>query len=133
VDCTHERGRQLPDAEEKRLPRWPLRLALSLVLVWEVFLVVMLSGERDAGNIPLIVNSVGLLVFSVLTWRGIPWSRWLLIALLAWRVATIGVSVARFVPGDHRLGGSLILVAFYVVAGLLVASPLGRSRMRAAT
>jgi hypothetical protein len=124
----------LPDAEEKRLPKWPLRVALSLVLALEVFFVVMLSVEGDAKNIPMIVNSVGLLVFCVLTWRGIPWSRWLLVAFLVSRVAHIGVAMSsRFAPGDHRIGGSLLLVGLYVVAGLLVASPLGRSRMRAAT
>ncbi len=121
----------MADTEEKRLPKWPLRLALSLLMVVEVFLVVMFSIEGDVGHIPMIVNSVGLLVFSVLTWRGIPWSRWFLIALLVWRVGEIGVAmVSSFAPGDHRIGGSLLLVALYVAAGLLVASPLGRSRMR---
>ena len=124
----------MPDAEEKRLPKWPLRLALSLVLVLEVFFVVMLFVEGAARNIPMLVNSVGLIVFCVLTWRGIPRSRWLLIAFLVCRVAHIGVAMSlHFAPGDHRIGGSLLLVGLYVVAGLLVASPLGRSRMRAAT
>ena len=123
----------MPDAEEKRLPKWPLRLALSLVLALEVFFVVMLFVEGAAENIPMIVNSVGLLVFCVLTWRGIPWSRWLLGAFLVCRVVHIGVAMSsHFAPGDHRIGGSLLLVGLYVVAGLLVASPLGRSRMRAA-
>jgi membrane associated rhomboid family serine protease len=121
----------LPDAEDKRLPRWPLRLVLSLVVVLEVFLVVMLFVEGAVGNIPMGVNSVGLIVFCVLTWRGIPWSRWLLIAFLASRVAHIGVAMSSyFAPGDQRFGGSMLLVALYVVTGLLVASPLGRSRMR---
>ena len=124
----------MPDAEERRLPKWPLRLALSLVLVFEVFFVVMLCIEGDAGHIPMIVNSVGLLVFCVLTWRGVPWSRWLLIALLVWRIAQIGVDMgSHFDPGDHRIGGSLMLVALYLAAGSLVASPLGRSTTRAAT
>ena len=123
----------MPNAEEKRLPRWPLWLALSLVLVLDVFLVVMLSVEGIVGKVPMFVNSVGLLVTCVLTWRGIPWSRWLLIVLLVWRVAHIGVAIASFGSGDHRLGGSLMLVTFYVLVGLLVASPLGRLSMRAAT
>ena len=124
----------MPDAEEKRLPQWPLRLALSLVLVLDVFLVVMLFVEGAAGNIPMIVNSVGLIVFCVLTWRGIPWSRWLLVAFLVSRVVHIGVAMSlHFAPGDHRIGGSLLLAALYVVAGSLVASPLGRPRVRAAT
>jgi hypothetical protein len=124
----------LPDAEETRLPKWPLRLVLSLVLVLEVFLVVMVFVEGAAGNLPMVVNSVGLIVFCVLTWRGTPWSRWLLIAFLAWRVAHIGVAMSlHFAPGDQRFGGSLLLVVLYVVTGLLVASPLGRSMMRAAT
>jgi hypothetical protein len=107
----------LPGAEEKRLPKWPLRVALSLVLALEVFFVVMLSVEGDAENIPMMVNSVGLLVFCVLTWRGIPWSRWLLIAFLVSRVVHIGVAMSsHFAPGDHRIGGSLLLVGLYVVA-----------------
>ena len=124
----------MADAEEKRLPKWPLRLVLSLVLVLDVFLAVMLLIERAAGNIPMLVNSVGLVVFCVLTWRGIRWSRWLLIAFLACRVAHIGVAMSLyFGPGDQRFGGSLLLVVLYAVTGLLVASPLGRSGMRAAT
>ena len=124
----------MADAEGKRLPKWPLRLVLSLVLVLDVFLVVMLFVERAAGNVPMMVNSVGIIAFCVLIWRGVPWSRWLLIAFLVWRVAHIGVAMSlHFGPGDQRFSGSLLLVVLYVVTGLLVASPLGRSGMRAAT
>jgi hypothetical protein len=124
----------LANAEEKRLPGWPLRLVLSLVLVLEVFLVVMLFIEGAAGNIPMMVNSLGLIAFCVLTWRRVPWSRWLLIAFLVWRIGHIGVAMSlHFGPGDERFGGSLLLVVLYVVTGLLVASPLGRSSARAAT
>lgn len=123
----------MPDVETKRAPRWPLMLVLSLLILVEVLLVFLLIGERDADNIVMIVNSVGLIVLSVLVWRGAPWSRWLLIAFLVWRVAGVGISAAsHFGPGDHRLGGSLVLAAFYVVVGLLIASPLGRTRGKAA-
>ena len=123
----------MPDALERRLPKWPLRLALLLVMVVEALLVVALTLETST-NIPMLVNSVGLLVFCVLIWRGIPWTRWLLIAFLVWRIARIGIAVgSSFAPGDHRIVSSLILMVFYAAAGLLVASPLGRSRMRAAT
>ena len=124
----------MPNADEKRLPKWPLRLALSLLVAVETFFIVMFSGEGVAENILMIVNSVGILLFCVLTWRGIPWSRWLLIALLLWRAANVSVSmVSHLAPGDHRLTGSLILLSFYVVAGLIISSPLGRSTIRAAT
>ena len=123
----------MPDVEEKQLPKWPLRVALSLVLLFEVFLVVMLFVEGVAEHIPMIVNSVGLLVFCVLTWRGIPRSRWLLVAFLVWRLVEFGIDMAHFDPGDHRIAGSLVLITLYVVAGSLVASPLGRSRTHAAT
>ena len=124
----------MPGAEEKLLPKWPLRLALSLLLVVEVSFVVMLSAEGITRNMLMIVNSIGLLVFCVLTWRGIPWSRWLIIAFLVWRVAKAGVDmVSHLAPGDHRIVGSMLLVAFYVAAGLLIASPLGRSGTRATT
>ena len=123
----------MPDALERRLPKWPLRLALLLVMVVEALLVVALTLETST-NTPMLVNSVGLLVFCVLIWRGIPWTRWLLIAFLVWRIARIGIAVgSSFAPGDHRIVSSLILMVFYAAAGLLVASPLGRSRMRAAT
>ena len=124
----------MPNEEEKRLPKWPLWIALSLVLVVEVFFIVMLSVEGIIGNnVPILVNSVGLLVSCVLIWRGIAWSRWLLTVLLVWRVADIGIAIASHGSGDHRIGGSLMLVTFYVLVGLLVASPLGRLSMRAAT
>lgn len=121
----------MPEAEEKRLPRWPLRLVLSLVLAFEVFMLVLLFGEGDVESIPTILNSVGLLVFSVLTWRGIPWSRWLLVAVAVWRVVAVGISLSSYF-GDHRTAGSLLLIGFYVAVGLLLASPLGRPRVRAA-
>ena len=124
----------MADAEGKRLPKWPLRLVLSLVMVLEVFLVLMLLVEGAAGNIPMMVNSVGIIVCCVLTWRGIPRSRWFLIAFFLWRVVHIGVAMSlHFGPGDQRFGGSLLLVVLYVVTGLLVASPLGRIGARAAT
>jgi hypothetical protein len=124
----------LPGAEKKEYPRWPLWLALSLILVVEFFFIVKLIAEGDTSNIPTIVNSVGLIVFCVLTWRRIPWSRWLLIAFLVWRIGNIGIHMAsHLAPGDHRLAGSLSLVAFYVIAGLLIASPLGRLDKHSAT
>lgn len=133
MDYSHERRSELPDAEEKQLPKWPLQLALSVVFVIEFLFVVMLSAEGVAGNILMVANSVGILVFCVLTWRGIPWSRWLLIAFLVWRVARIGIDMSsHFGPSDHRLGGSVMLVTLYVVAGALAASPLGRSKKRVA-
>jgi hypothetical protein len=123
----------LPGTSEKRLPTWPLQLALSLLFVVEVFFVFMLVAEGHKESIPTLVNSVGLLVFCALTWRGIPWSRWLLIAFLVWRVARVIVSmISHLAPGDHRFGGSLLLVGFYVATALVIASPLGRSRMRSA-
>ena len=124
----------MPDADEKRLPKWPLRVVLSLVLVVEVFIVASALVEGAAGNTSMVVSSVGLIVCCVLTWRGIPWSRWLLVAFLVWRVVHIGVAMSlHFAPGDHRIGGSLLVAALDVVAGSLVASPLGRSTTRAAT
>ena len=126
---THAGRRQLTDTEERRLPKWPLRLVLSLVIVLDVFFVVMLSLEGIADNILMLVNSVGLLVCSVLVWRGVRWSRWLLAAFLVWRVAGIGFAVVfRMGTGDHRIPGSLTLIVLYVVIGLVIASPLGRSR-----
>lgn len=119
----------MPDAKEERLPQWPLRLVLSVILVVDVLLVVRLSAEGVTDNILMIVNSVGLLVFCVLAWRGIPWSRWILIALLVMRVATIVFFVvSQIPPSDHRFIGTMLIAVFYVVLGLLIASPLGRSR-----
>ncbi len=63
---------KLPNAKEERLPLWPLRLTLTVLLVIEVFFVLRLTAEGVTDNILMIVNSVGLIVFSVLTWRGIP-------------------------------------------------------------
>jgi len=94
-------------------------------------MVVMFVGEGRAENIPTIVNSVGLLALSVMTWRGIPWGRWLLVAFAVWRVVEVGISLSAHF-GDHRTPGSLVLIGFYAAVGLLVASPLGGPRARAA-
>ena len=134
MDHALERRSQLPDAGGKRQPKWPLRLALSLLLVIEVFFVVRFSAEGVTEHILTIVNSIGIIVFCMLTWREIRWSRWPLIVLLVWRLANIGVhTISHMAPGDHRIVGSLILVAIYVAVGSLIASPLGRSSMRATT
>jgi hypothetical protein len=123
----------LPDVKGGSRVQWPLRLVLSLVLIAELFFVIMLSAEGAVENFWMILNSLGLIVFCVLTWRGIPWSRWFLILLLVWRVTGIVVSAAsHFGPDDHRLGGSLVLLTFYIAVGLLVASPLGRARKQTA-
>ncbi len=104
-----------------------------VVLVVEVFFVVMLTAEEVTGNILMIVNSVGILVCCVLTWREITMGRWLLVTFLAWRIVQTGVDMgSNLGTEDHRLAGSLILLVFYVAAGLLVASPLGRTGKRTA-
>jgi hypothetical protein len=115
-----------------RLPKWPLWVVVTLLFVVEILFLVMFIGEGDPENLPTILNSVGLLVSCALIWRGIPWGRWLLIALLVWRVTGIGISLASHF-GDHRTSGSLTLIGFYVVIALLVASSLGRVRLRAST
>jgi hypothetical protein len=123
----------MPDSENQRLTRWPLRVALSALLVVELFLVVRLSAEGVADNILMILNSVGLVVFAVLVWRGVPRSRLFLVTLLAWRVASIGYNVVLHIsPSDHRFLGTLLIAGFYVALGLLVASPLGRSHISGA-
>jgi len=124
---THAGRWQLTDTEERRLPKWPLRLVLSLVIVLDVFLVVMLAIEGAASNALMLVNSVGLIVSGVLVWRGARWSRWIFAAFVLWRVVHIGVAIVFWMgTGDHRIPSSLILIAFYVVVCLVVASPLGR-------
>jgi hypothetical protein len=125
-------GAGLQTADAKQLPKWPLRTALSLLLLLEVFFTVMLSVEGVSGNVAMLLNSIALILFSVLTWRGLRWGRWFLLGLVVWRVAEIAVAAASHGAGDHRLGGSLVLAAFYVVVGLLVTSPLGRHVRRAA-
>lgn len=123
----------MPESEAKHVSQWPLRSALSLILLIEVIFIVKLSAEGITENILMIVNSIGILAFCLLTWRGIPWSRWLLVVFLVWRLANIGVDVvAHMAPGDDRIVGTLSLVVIYVVTGSLIASPLGRSRRRAA-
>jgi hypothetical protein len=118
---------------EVRIPRWPRRLSLSFLLVVEVILILKLIGEGIAGNVTLFVNSLGIVLACLLTWRGIPWARWLLEALIVWRLVEIGMDIAaHFAPDDHRLPGTLILVALYVAAGAVVASPLGRPAAGAA-
>ena len=122
----------MSDPDAKRIPKWPLLVVLSLLFVVEVFFLVMFFGQWAAKNLPIILNSVGLLMFCVLAWRMIPWSRWFLIAFLVWRIVGIGISLS-FHFGDHRTSGSLMLIGFYVVIGSVLASPLGQARLSAAT
>jgi len=127
----------LQEIKERILPRWPLQLVVSLLMVVEVFFVVMfaaemLVGKGSADNILSIVNSVGLLLFCVLTWLAIPCGRWLAVAFLVSHVVEIGVHLSTHF-GDHRTAGSLMLIGFYIAVGLVLASPLGRVRLREAT
>ncbi len=108
-------------------PGRALRIALAVLLLIEVFFLVKLFGEGGTET-TLILSSIGIFVLCVLTWRGSASSRWLLVAFLAWRVAEIVIDMRRnFVPGDHRIAGTLILLAIYLAAGAVVASPLGAS------
>jgi tryptophan-rich sensory protein len=112
----------MPDVKDKTLPKWPLWIALSLLFVVEVFFLVMFFGAGASENPLIILNSFGLLMCCLLVWRGIPWSRWLLIGFLVWRVVGIVISLSSHF-GDHRTSGSLILIGFYVLVGLVLASP----------
>ena len=117
----------MPDPTATRIPTWPARTALILLLVIEAFFVVMIFGEGVAGSVPLLLNSIGLLVFCVLTWRRIPWSRWALLAFLLWRVVRLVTSMISHIgPDDHRFAGSLLMLAVYLLIGAVIASPLGR-------
>ena len=122
----------MQEIKERILPRWPLQLVLSLLMVVEVLFVEMLVGKGSADNILSIVNSVGLLLFCVLTWLAIPCGRWLAVAFLVSHVVEIGVHLSTHF-GDHRTAGSLMLIGFYIAVGLVLASPLGRVRLREAT
>lgn len=118
---------------EHELPKWPLRLALSVLLVVEIFFLYLLFGEGGAENVTMIVSSVGIVVLCALTWRGSPWSRWILVAFLVWRLVEIGIDMSQhFAPDDRRIVGTLILIVLYVAAGSVIASPLGHPVMRAA-
>lgn len=110
-------------------PTRTVRALLALVMAVEVMFVVKLVGEGRPGNVWMIVDSVGLLVGSVLVWRGVGVGRPAFAAFLAWRVVQIVVDMAsHFGPGDHRFVGTFILLAFYLCAGAAVISPLGRPR-----
>ena len=108
------------------IPRGPLRFILSALLLVEAFFLFMLFGEGGT-EITLIVSSIGIVVFSVLTWRGLPRARWILVALLVWRVLEIVIQASRNLSlDDHRLPGTLFLLGFYLIVTTLIASPLGR-------
>ena len=115
-------------------PRWPLRVTLSILLVIEVVFIIKIIGEGiSGGSAVLLVASLGIVLSCVLAWRGTSWARWSIVAFIVLRLAHIGVSMAaHFSPDDHRLPGTLILVAIYVAAGAVVASPLGRPAAGAA-
>ena len=51
------------------------------------------------------------------------------LGVLVWRLVDAGIaSVSYFGTDDRRLVGLLIFTVFYLVIGLMVASPLGRLR-----
>lgn len=113
-------------SREHERPRWPMRLALSVLLVIEIFFLIKLFGEGVTQNITLIVSSVGIVAFCALTWRGSSWGRWGLAAFLVWRLVEIGIDVSsHLAPGDKRILGTLILVVVYLAVGSVIVSPLG--------
>jgi hypothetical protein len=115
----------------RKLPRWPLWTALSLLALLEVFFIVMFIGEARTSGIHVAVNSACILVFCVLIWMGKSWSRWGLLVLLVWRLVGIAIPLSQHF-GDHRTPGSLMLIGFYIVVGVVTVSPLGRIRLRSA-
>jgi hypothetical protein len=118
---------------ESEIPKWPLRLTLSVLLLVEVFFLLMLFGEGGT-EITLILSSIGILVLCVPTWRELPRARWILLAFLIWRILEIVIQASRNLSlSDHRLPGTLMLLAIYVLAAMLIASPLGQPTRGSAT
>ena len=108
------------------IPRGPLRFILSALLLVEAFFLFMLFGEGGT-EISLIASSIGILVLCVLTWRELPRARWILVALLVWRILEIVIQASRNLSlDDHRLPGTLVLLGFYLIVTTLIASPPGR-------
>ncbi|MCL7962708.1 MAG: hypothetical protein M8860_07640, partial [marine benthic group bacterium] len=60
------------------IPKFPLRLTLSALVLVELFFLFMLFGEGGT-EITLIVCSIGIILLSVLTWRELPRVRWILV------------------------------------------------------
>ena len=113
-------------SRNREIPKGPLRFTLSALLLVEAFFLLMVLGEGGT-EITLIVSSIGIIVFSVLTWRELPRARWILVALLVWRILEIVIQSSRNLSlDDHRLPGTLVLLGFYVIVTILIASPLGR-------
>ena len=107
------------------IPKFPLRLTLSALVLVELFFLFMLFGEGGT-QITLIVCSIGIILLSVLTWRELPRVRWILVAFLVWRILEIVIQASRNLSlDDHRLPGTLVLLGFYVIVASLIASPLG--------
>ena len=113
-------------SRDRELLNETLRFTLSALLLVEAFFLFMVLGEGGT-EITLIVSSIGIIVFSVLTWRELPRARWILVALLVWRILEIVIQASRNLSlDDHRLPGTLVLLGFYVIVTILIASPLGR-------
>lgn len=113
-------------SRDPEIPKGPLRFTLSALLLVEAFFLFMVLGEGGT-EITLIVSSIGIIVFSVLTWRELPRARWILVALLVWRILEIVIQATRNLSlDDHRLPGTLVLLGFYVIVTIMIASPLGR-------
>ena len=124
-----------PPVPDTATRTWPARSALILLLHIEAFFVVMIFGEAINGNtnIPMLLNSTGLVVFCGLALGKIPWSRWVVPVLLLWRVVTLLVNMILHIgPNDHRFAGSILMLVVYLLIGAVIASPFGRLERRSA-
>lgn len=118
--------------ERDKVNRPPLNRLLLTILVGLVAVdVLIVVGDLfREGRVDLLTlgSAVAVIGLCALIWSGVSWGRWLLLGFIGWRVTLLGkVVVASFSPGEVLRLGALIVLLFYVVSAVVLASPIARS------
>ena len=118
--------------ESDKVNRLPVNRLVILILVSLVavdVLIVVADLVREGGlDLLTLGSAVAVIGLCALVWFGVSWGRWLLLGFLAWRVILMGkVVVSSFAPGEVLRLGALMVLLFYVVAAVVLLSPIARS------
>ena len=118
--------------ESDKVNRPPVNRLVLLILLGLVavdVLIVVADLVRE-GSLDLLTlgSAVAMIGLCALVWFSVSWGRWLLLVFIAWRVILMGKAVvSSFAPGEVLRLGALMVLLFYIVSAVVLASPIARS------
>jgi hypothetical protein len=92
-------------------------------------LIVVVDLVREGGlDLLTLGSAVAVIGLCALVRFGVSWGRWLLLGFISFRGILLGKAVvSSFGPGEILRPGALIILLLYVLAAVILLSPITRS------